>query len=40
MLSYVRNTWRTGRAFDLPVSFIISETLRGMFTHVNAITEI
>ena len=40
MLKYIHQTWRVGREFDFPVSFIICEIMRGLFTHVNAITEI
>jgi hypothetical protein len=40
MISYIQCTWRNGREFDFPVTFIIREMLRGLFTHVNALTEI
>jgi len=40
MFKYIHQTWTVGREFDFPVSFIIREIMRGLFTHVNAITEI
>jgi hypothetical protein len=40
MILYIQATWRNGREFDFPVTFIIREMLRGLFTHVNALTEI
>ena len=40
MFKYIHQTWTVGREFDFPVSFIIREIMRGLFTHVNVITEI
>jgi len=40
VIKYVKQTWTVGREFDFPVSFIIREIMRGLFTHVNVITEI
>ena len=40
MFKYIRQTWTVGREFDFPVTLIIREIMRGLFTHVNAITEI
>ena len=40
MFAYIKRTWVVGREFDFPVTFIIREIIRGLFTHVNVITEI
>lgn len=40
MYQYIKHTWTTGRAFGFPISFILKETIVGLFTHVNVITEI
>tara|TARA_R100001509_G_scaffold116921_1_gene71693 strand:- start:341 stop:472 length:132 start_codon:yes stop_codon:yes gene_type:complete len=40
LYAYIRCTWRNGRDFDFPVAFILKETVRGLFTHVNILTEI
>ena len=40
MFAYIKRTWVIGREFDFPITFIICEIIRGLFTHVNVITEI
>ena len=40
MLAYIKRTWVIGREFDFPITFILREIMRGLFTHVNVITEI
>ena len=40
MFAYIKRTWVVGREFDFPVTFIVCETMRGLFTRVNVITEI
>jgi hypothetical protein len=40
MISYIKCTWRNGREFDFPVGFIVREMVRGLFTHVNTLTEL
>lgn len=40
MTKYIKTTWRLGREFEFPVTFILAEMVRGLFVGYNVITEI
>ena len=40
MVQYIKTTWNRGREYEFPITFILSEMIRGSFVGYNILTEI
>ena len=39
-ITYIKRTWQNGRDEEFPISYIISEMVRGFMDEYNVLTEI
>ena len=39
-INYIKTTWSNGREFEFPITFILSEMVKGIFIGYNVLTEI